>query len=270
MKAPSFAYHRASSIQDVTDLLAQYDGDARILAGGQSLMPMLNLRLARPSALIDISSLEEIRSIEMSGTTISIGAGVTHAELEFSAHRGTTFDILRHVAGGIAYRAIRNRGTIGGSLSHADPAADWLSCLLALDAQICIAGKSGTRSSPLSDFVISAFTTALGTDEFVIRIDVPVLAKDVPWGFYKHNRKVGEFAEAIGCIVRDNERNSFRVVAGAFASPPVLLFDPHDGPAHTPSFADVRAAVAGLADDKAALHFHAAAVMRAIERSEAS
>lgn len=267
MKSAPFEYVRASTIQDVSLILAEHAGEARVVAGGQSLVPMLNLRLARTSMLIDISGLGDLKRIDISQETVSIGAIVTHAELEFSRHEGVTFDILRYVAHGIAYRAVRNRGTIGGSVSHADPAADWLSCLLALDAKVVISGTKGVRSLGLSDFVLSAFATALEPDEFVIRIDVPVLGPNARWGYYKHNRKVGEFAEAIGCIVRDYDRRVLRVVAGAFGSAPVLLFD---RPRPLPDYAALRAAIVDHTDNDVSCHFHAAAVMRAIEGSVAS
>lgn len=269
MKSAPFEYLKATEIEDVSRLLAEHDGEARVLAGGQSLVPMLNLRLARPSVLIDISGLADLKRIDVSDTTISIGAAVTHAELEFSRHEGVAFDMLRHVAHGIAYRAVRNRGTIGGSIAHADPAADWLSCLLALHAKVVLAGVSGTRSLDHSEFVLSAFTTALETDEFVVRIDIPVLGHNARWGYYKHNRKVGEFAEALGCVVRDDDRRILRVVAGAFASPPILLFDDPRRREPYSDYAEIRAAIADRADDEVSLHFHAAAVMRAIQRSAA-
>jgi carbon-monoxide dehydrogenase medium subunit len=246
-------------------MLAEHAGEARVVAGGQSLVPMLNLRLARPSTLIDISGLCDLKRIDVSHTTVSLGSTVTHAELEFSKHVGATFDILRYVAHGIAYRAVRNRGTIGGSIAHADPAADWLSCLLAMDAKVVLSGTDSTRALGLSDFVLSAFTTALKPDEFVVRIDIPVLGPNTRWGYYKHNRKVGEFAEAIGCVVRDDDQRMLRVVAGAFAFPPVLLFDTPRRP--LPDYAEIRAAITGRADDEVSCHFHAAAVVRAIERS---
>lgn len=270
MKAVAFDYVRASRIAEVSRLLADHDGEARVLAGGQSLVPMLNLRLARPSMLIDIAGIADLKRIDISDKTISIGAAVTHAELEFSRHEGVTFDMLRHVAHGIGYRAVRNRGTVGGSIAHADPAADWLTCLLALNAKVLLAGASGTRSLGLSNFVLSAYTTALEAGEFVVRIDVPVLGRHARWGYYKHNRKVGDFAEALGCAVRDDDGRMMRIVAGALASPPVLLFDEPKWQGRQLDHADVRAALADRIDDEISLHFHAAAVMRALPRSVAS
>lgn len=272
MKAPAFEFVRPSSVQEAAQILAQHDGDARVLAGGQSLVPMLNLRLARPSVVVDISALDELKTVETSATEISIGALVTHARLEFATEAGPTFDLLRKVAGGIAYRGVRNRGTVGGSIAHADPAADWLSCMLALDAMLSIAGPSGTRQLPIADFVQASFTTALEPGEFVTRIHVPALGATARWGYYKHTRKVGEFAEAIGCFVRDDARGVRRVVAGALSSPPVLLFADAGGWPPAMDVASLRDAVrqAAPAVEGAHIHFHAAAVLRALQSGGAS
>ena len=264
MKATSFEYHRPASVVEASALLAQYDGDARALAGGQSLVPMLNLRLVRPAAVVDLSGLAELKSIEVSPSEVSIGALVTHSALEFSRESGATFDMLRHVAAGIAYRGVRNRGTIGGSVAHADPAADWPSCLLALDARISIAGPNGLRQMPIKDFILGSFTVDLQPGEILTRVHVPLLEASARWGYYKHTRKVGEFAEAIGCVVDDEAPGVFRIVAGAMSSPAVVLFD--QARAAT-TLEDVRAALGMAAPSVEGhhVHFHAAAVMRALQ-----
>lgn len=272
MKASAFEFARPATVQDVTVILAESGGDARVLAGGQSLVPMLNLRLARPSVIVDISRLDDLKRVEVSETEIVIGALVTHATLEFSQETGPTFDILRKVAAGIAYRGVRNRGTIGGSMAHADPAADWLSCLTSLDARLSIAGPSGTRQVPVSEFILSSFTTSLQTSELLTHIHLPRLSANAQWGYYKHNRKVGEFAEAIGSFVRDDARGIRRVVAGALSSPPVLLFAGEGGWPRATDIATLRAEVqrAVPAVEGAHIHFHAAAVMRALQSGMAS
>jgi len=266
VKPAAFDYVRPSTIKETTEILAEHGGDARVLAGGQSLVPMLNLRLARPSAVVDISRLAELTTIEVSPSGISIGAMVTHATLEFSREPGRTFDILRKVASGIAYRAVRNRGTIGGSVAHADPAADWLSCLLALDATLSISGTGGTRELPISEFLVASFTTALQADEFVTRLNLPVLGANARWGYYKHNRKVGEFAEAIGCFIEDESRSVRRIVAGALSSPQVVLFAGAGGWPADINIDSLRSAVQEAAPDvdRDHIHFHAAAVLRAL------
>lgn len=265
MKPIAFDFVRVTSIQEAVQALAAHDGDARVLAGGQSLVPMLNLRLARPAAVVDISRIAELTTIEVSPTVISIGAMVTHATLERAHHAGVTFDLLRMVANGIAYRGVRNRGTIGGSVAHCDPAADWLTCLSALNAGIHIAGPDGVRQLSIAEFLLGSFTTALQPGELLTRIDVPVLSDGARWGYYKHNRKVGEFAEAIGCVVEDRAAGLRRIIAGALSSPPVLLF--REGWPANFNIGDLRQAVCHEAPDVegAHIHFHAAAVMRALQ-----
>lgn len=272
MKACSFDYVRPASVQEATTILLENDGDARVLAGGQSLVPMLNLRLARPTVIVDISALDDLKRIDVTDREIVIGALVTHAALEFSKEAGPTFDMLRKVAAGIAYRGVRNRGTIGGSVAHADPAADWISCLAALDARITLAGPSGTRQVPVAEFMLSSFTTVIKTGELLTHIHVPRLSANARWGYYKHNRKVGEFAEAIGSFVKDDAHGIRRVVAGALSSPPVLLFADQDGWPQTIDIAALRAQIqrAAPAIEGVHIHFHAAAVLRALQSGMAS
>lgn len=267
MKAPSFDFVRPRSIRETTDILARHEGDARVLAGGQSLVPMLNLRLARPSAIVDISALDELKTVEVSPSEISIGALVTHAALEMSKQPGPTFDMLRQVAAGIAYRGVRNRGTIGGSVAHADPAADWPTCLLALDAKVAIVGPSGVRQMPIGEFLLGSFTVALEPGEFVTRLHVPALSPGARWGYYKHTRKVGEFAEAIGCFVDDDRRGVRRIVAGALSSPAVVLFGDTGGWPRQIAIEEIGQAIraAAPAVEGYHVHFHAAAVLRALQ-----
>jgi carbon-monoxide dehydrogenase medium subunit len=265
MKPVRFEFFRAASLNEAIDILTSYDGDARVLAGGQSLVPMLNLRLARPTAIVDISRLKELKRIEIAPGSVSIGALVTHADLEATSQQGKTFDLLRWVASGIAYRGIRNRGTIGGSIAHCDPAADWLSCTVALNATVQIVGPDGPRKMSVSEFLVGSFTTALSVGEILTRIDIPIMSKDARWGYYKHTRKVGEFAEAIGCVVHDEALRMHRIVAGAISSPPVVLFD--DELQQSVTMAGILASVAAAVPDldRAHIHFHASAVMRALK-----
>lgn len=266
MKAVSFEFHRPASLAEASDVLVRYEGDARVLAGGQSLMPMLNLRLVRPAAIVDLSALAELKAMEVSSTEVSIGALVTHSALEFCQESSVTFDILRYVAGGIAYRGVRNRGTIGGSLAHADPAADWPSCLLALDAKVTISGPDGARQLSIADFILGNFTVALQPGEILTSVHIPLLSAKARWGYYKHTRKVGEFAEAIGCVIDDEARSVYRVVAGAMSTPAVLLsLLAKDTQAVT--LDSIRHALGAAAPSVEGrhLHFHAAAVMRALQ-----
>ncbi len=203
--------------------MAKAEGSAKLLAGGQSLGPMLNLRLARPSLLVDVSRLEALARVDDIGSAWRIGAGVTHSRIEDMRGRLAGGEMLCEVAAGIAYRAIRNRGTIGGSVAHADPAADWPLALAALGATINIRGVGGARAIPVEQFVLGAFTTALRDDEIIETIDVPKLSRAGRYGYYKFCRKTGEFAEASAAAVFDPETGAARVYLAAVRPVPVPL-----------------------------------------------
>ncbi len=147
--------------------------DAKVLAGGQTLGPMLNLRLAQPAVLVDIGRIPELAAVTEDRDAITIGATVTHAAIEDGRISDPTGGFLAQVARGIAYRAVRTRGTIGGSLAHADPAADWLSALTALGAEVAIAGERSSRRVPLAAFVRGAMDTELAPDELLVGVRIP-------------------------------------------------------------------------------------------------
>lgn len=223
MKAARFDYVRATSVAQALDLLREHEGRAKLMAGGQSLGPMLNLRLARPAVVVDIAGVDELRGVAEQDGRVRVGAGVTHAEIEdgvFPLLRGS---VLQQVAGGIAYRAIRNRGTLGGSLAHADPAADWVLTMVALGADIEIAGPAGARRVAAGDFMQGAYTTVVGEDELVVAVHVPRRAAQARWGYYKFCRKTGEFAEAACAAWFDPAGKVARVAVGALDGPPALL-----------------------------------------------
>jgi carbon-monoxide dehydrogenase medium subunit len=226
MKPVAFDYQRPRDLAAAIALLGE-EG-ARLLAGGQSLGPMLNLRLVQPSLLIDLAGIAELLGCEQRVDSVRLGAPVTHAAIEDGDVPDPTGGILRRVAAGIAYRAIRNRGTIGGSLAHADPAGDWLAALMALDATAVIAGSAGDRQVAVADFVEGAFRTALGEAEIVIAIDVPTVSPAARWGWVKLCRKPGEFAQAIGAALRDPARGINRAGIGATRSAPIILDDAAD------------------------------------------
>jgi len=223
MKAASFEYHRPASLADALRALAAAPGTAKVMGGGQSMGPMLNLRLTRPSQVVDLSALPELRQVARDGDNIRIGAAVTHAEIEDGVHPALRAGLLQSVAGGIAYRAIRNRGTVGGSLAHADPAADWVLAMSALGAQIEIASAAGTRRVPMDRFMHGAYTTDLAEGEVIAAVRVPVLGDAARWGYHKFCRKTGEFAEASCAAVFDAERKLARVVVGALDGAPQAL-----------------------------------------------
>src|SRR5260221_7989412 len=223
MKAARFDYARARSLAHAVELLASGEGFVKLLAGGQTLGPMLNLRLVQPDLLVDVSKLTETNAWREEGGALLIGAGITHAAIEDGKLPGPTGGVLAQVAAGIAYRAVRNRGTIGGSLAHADPAADWLSALAALGAEIVLLGPAGERRVKVAELVKGAFATVIDDDEILREVAVPRLAKGARWGYYKFCRKTGDFAEAIGAVLHDPERATLRLVMGATNGAPIVL-----------------------------------------------
>ena len=173
MKAAAFTYHAAPTLAATCAELADRTDNAKVMGGGQSLGPMLNLRLTRPDAIYDLSKLAELRTVAAQQERVRIGAAVTHAQIEdgeFPALRG---GMLQSAAAGIAYRAIRNRGTIGGSLAHADPAADWPAVVIALKAELEIVGPKGAKRISANDFFVDIFTTALEPGEILASIRLP-------------------------------------------------------------------------------------------------
>jgi carbon-monoxide dehydrogenase medium subunit len=224
MKPAALDYVRARTLDEASEWLSLANGDAKVFAGGQSLGPMLNLRLARPSKLIDIRHIPQLRTIVADSRIYSIGATWTHAEIEDGMIEDPTRGFLPFVARGIAYRAVRNRGTIGGSLSHADPAADWVSTMAALGASIVFHNsKSDSRRIAADGFLLGAFTPQLGATEILSAVEIPRFSPDMRWGYYKVCRKTGEFAKAIGACVADARSGTYRVLAGALNGRPLLL-----------------------------------------------
>lgn len=276
MKAARFDYVRAGSVAQAVDLLRSHEGRAKLMAGGQSLGPMLNLRLARPAVVVDIAGLAELRTVTEHEAGLRVGAGVTHAEIEDGVHPLLRGSALQQVAGGIAYRAIRNRGTVGGSLAHADPAADWVLTMVALGAQIEIAGAAGSRQVAADVFMQGAYTTAVGEDELITAVHVPRHTAHTRWGYYKFCRKTGEFAEASCAAWFDPEAKVARVAVGALDGAPALL------PALAAQVAQSGAApadgrrvldeLAGAMPDKDPLHrkLHATAVARSLAQALAA
>jgi carbon-monoxide dehydrogenase medium subunit len=223
MKPCPLDYLRARSLDHAIELIASAADESRIIAGGQSLGPMLNLRLASPKRVIDISHVEELRRASVDGHDLVIGPCVTHARIEDGEIPDVTRGLMRHVAGGIAYRAVRNRGTIGGSLAHADPAADWVATMLALNARIALRGYRGERAIGVDELVTGPLTTALAADEAISSIRIPGLTAGARWGHAKLARKLGDFAESMAIVVVDRERTFCRAVLARRAEPPSQL-----------------------------------------------
>jgi carbon-monoxide dehydrogenase medium subunit len=223
MKAAAFDYQTPASLDEAVRLLAQSDGAAKIIAGGQSLGPMLNLRLAQPSLLIAVRQLKELRAVEESADAVALGACITHAEIEDARVPDPTNGLLPFVARRIAYRAVRNRGTIGGSLAHADPAADWVSALALAGATVTVQGPRGGRNIAASELLVGAFETKIAPDEILVRVSIPKFSARAQWSYYKICRKTGEFADAIAGVLVDPARGVRRAVIGATAGAPIVI-----------------------------------------------
>jgi carbon-monoxide dehydrogenase medium subunit len=223
MKAAPFDYIRPKTLADASASLASHGAIAAAIAGGQSLIPMLNLRVALPDLLVDIGALQELKQVSVAGSKVRIGALVTHAAIEDGKLPDAFGGLMRKVASTISYRAVRNQGTIGGSVALADPAADWPGCLLALGADVQVSGLKGTRSQPLSEFVRGQYSTSLAPDEIIVGFDVPRPDAPLRWGFCKVARKSGAFADSIGFAVARGRGGPVSVVLAAAADRPCLL-----------------------------------------------
>jgi aerobic carbon-monoxide dehydrogenase medium subunit len=272
MKAAACDYERARSLEHASELL-RGGGFVKVLAGGQTLGPMLNLRLVQPDLLVDVTKLIETTVWSEQTGAILIGACVTHAAIEDGTVPDPTGGMLARVASGIAYRAVRNRGTIGGSLAHADPAADWLSALAALDAEIVLVGKSGERRVQVAELSQGAFATAIGDDEVMRAVAVPRLSKHARWGYYKFCRKTGDFAEAIGAVLHDPDRGVFRLVMWATNGAPIVLdFAAADSLPMALDMAVLGRALDdhGFADDPYGRQVHLVAARRALDEARRS
>jgi carbon-monoxide dehydrogenase medium subunit len=269
MKAANFRYERPASLLDALRVLDSEGPAAKLIAGGQSLGPMLNLRVVQPPVLIDISALAELRRATVDGDEIVLGACVTHADLEDGRAGGEIGAVLARIAGGIAYRAVRNRGTIGGSLCHADPAADWVATLPALGAVAVIRGLRGERRLPVESFVTAALTNALAAGEILVAVRAPRSARSL-FGYAKSCRKVGEFSKASAAILVDPKAMTGRIALGALDGAPTVLdasrllrrVNAGEPPRLDPEAATAALIAAGVADP-VRRHIHAAILARA-------
>ncbi len=278
MKPAPFAYQRPADLAGALAAMADADGVVKIMAGGQSLGPMLNLRLVAPDTIVDITGLAELKHAEVSGGDLVIGACVTHADIEDGRIPDVTRGAMQRVATAIAYRAVRNRGTIGGSLCHADPSADWVSALSGLGATLTLRSRAGTRRVAVADFIVGALESTLQPGEMIESVRVPALAASARWGYAKSCRKPGEFAHAIGAVLIDPDAGTARVVIGAVEAAPIILPDASElfGGRITGDFsrrfdarvADTLLAKAGLSD-AASRHIHVAVLRRAVAEAAA-
>lgn len=194
MKPAAFRYHRPETLDAAIALLERHQDSARPIAGGQSLVPMMNLRMAQPAELVDLARIPSLRAIERVGDWVEVGAMVRHHEIESSALLRETCPLLSQTASTIGHYAIRQRGTIGGSLAHADPAAQWPLLACTLRAQMIVLGPAGQRTIAADDFFLSIMTTALQPDELLTAVRFPCLAPGEGWSYQGFSRRSGDFA----------------------------------------------------------------------------
>jgi carbon-monoxide dehydrogenase medium subunit len=251
MKAPPFDYARPKDVEGAWHLLSE--GNAKAVAGSQSLGPMLNFRVVQPALLVDLRFVPELKAFSETAEDVTLGACVTHSQVEDGKVPDPTGGFLREVASNIAYRAVRNRGTVGGSLAHADPAADWPSALTLLGAVALIAGPNGRREMPVEKFLKGIYETDLKDNELLVAVRIPKRSKAARYGYWKFCRKAGEFPQAIGGALKDPERKEERAVIGATAGAPRL-------------FLSLREDLGEISKDPYSQQLHAVALKRALEK----
>jgi len=223
MKPAAFDYIAPNSLEAAVEAIAAANGDGKVLAGGQSLMPLLNFRMARPTVVVDLMHVPGMSFIELRGNAVAIGAMTRHADLEFSDLVASKLPVMAAAMRHVAHLAIRNKGTIGGSLSHADPAAELPMLAVFYGATIKVQGSNGRREIPAEDFFVSALTNCLDPDEIVFEVDFPVLASHAGWAFEEVARRFGDFA--LACIAV-----SFEVLDDRIADARVAVMGVADTP----------------------------------------
>ena len=223
MKPAAFDYIAPNSLEAAVEAIAAANGDGKVLAGGQSLMPLLNFRMTRPTVVVDLMHIPGMSFIELRANAVAIGAMTRHADLEFSDLVASKLPVMAAAMRHVAHLAIRNKGTIGGSLSHADPAAELPMLAVFYGATIKVQGSNGRREIPAEDFFVSALTNCLDPDEIVFEIDFPVLASHAGWAFEEVARRFGDFA--LACIAV-----SFEVLDDGIADARVAVMGVADTP----------------------------------------
>jgi aerobic carbon-monoxide dehydrogenase medium subunit len=225
MKASAFSYARATSVGNALELLAAHGDNAKVLSGGQSLMPAMNLRLLAPELLVDIGDLTELKGIEINGDVLRIGALTRHVDLLNSPDIATHAPLLSEAIAHVAHPAIRNKGTLGGSLAHADPASELPACMLALDATIILRGDAGERRIAAENFFTGIYETALLPQELLVAVELSIAGQDTTHFFHEFARRHGDYAIvglAAQAIVREGVFRDLRIAFFAIGDRPVL------------------------------------------------
>lgn len=224
MKPPPFDYVRPASLRDALAALGEHGSDAKVLAGGQSLMPMLAFRMAAPRMLIDIGRLAELKGITFGADGVSLGALVRWCDIERDGRIAAEQPLLAEAIRNVAHYQIRNRGTVGGSLAHADPAAEMPAIALVCDATIVVAGAGGAREVAAADFFLGALTTVLDPAELLVAVRLPAWPAKRLWAFEEFSRRKGDFALAGVALHFDQD------AAGVVTSPHIVGFGIADRP----------------------------------------
>ena len=258
MKPAAFRYHRPATLDDALALLAEQGDAAKAIAGGQSLVPMMNLRLAQPAALVDLGDIDGLQGVREVDGMVEVGALTRHQALADSELVRARCPLLAEAAGGIGHYAIRQRGTLGGSLAHADPAAQLPLVAVTLGAQIELASRRGRRRVAAADFFVSILTTAMAADELIVAVRFPVAAAREGQALRLFNRRAGDYAivSIAACVQAQAGRvERLRLAVGAVEPVPRLL-------------ADLGAAQAGRSADATWVAEVAAAARAAIEADD--
>ena len=224
MKAAAFAYARATSVVNALELLAVHGDRAKLLSGGQSLMPAMNLRLISPDLIVDIGELAELRGIAVNGNLVRSGALTRHVELQRSPEIAERAPLLAEAIAHVAHPAIRNRGTLGGSLAHADPASELPACMVALNATIIVRGQAGERRVAAGDFFKGIYETDLSARELLVAVELPAARNNAAHFFHEFARRHGDYAIAglaVQAVVERDVFSELRLVFFAVGDRPV-------------------------------------------------
>jgi aerobic carbon-monoxide dehydrogenase medium subunit len=256
MKLPPFDYACPATLPEAVQLLAARDGEAKPIAGGQSLVPMLAFRLAQPTLLVDLRKLADLRGIKISQKGVTLGAMVRWREIEDDERLKAAHPLLKAAVAHIAHYQIRNRGTVGGSLAHADPAAEMPGIAITCDAEIAVVSKAGARVIQAADFFQGALTTALTPDELIVEVRLPAWPAGRRWGFEEFARRRGDFAMAAAAVFYDQSED------GKARNVHVGVIGVGDRPLRLPSVEEV---LNGRAIDEAAIAAAEAAACAAVD-----
>jgi carbon-monoxide dehydrogenase medium subunit len=258
MKLPPFDYACPATLPEAVALLASRD-DAKALAGGQSLVPMLAFRLLQPALLVDLRKLADLRGIDVTANGVRLGAMTRWRDIEDDAQLATAHPLLKAAIAHVAHYQIRNRGTVGGSLAHADPAAEMPGIALTCEAEIAVTGAAGARVIQAADFFMGALTTALAADEIIVEVRLPPWPARRRWGFAEFARRRGDFALAGAAVFYDADAR------GRPTNAHVGVIGVADRPLRLPA---VEAAINGRTIDDATIAAAEAATAAAVDPPE--